>query len=464
MPSPACSLKSSWPEESASLQYVWNILHDVSGAAATAEVTPQLCRAPQGTALGEGLLCGQPAEAAVSSSTRPCGAMALPSLPTIYTLSSVSSYFGLLVSVIAKAPLWNPTCWKQLTTPDGLVIPGFLRQLFPVSMLSSPGDVFSSSIALRAGRAFAVGAKRSAEVALQLAFLASASITQFTLTSVLFINVLYYLLSSRRSWLDFLLSSVLRPVTKDRALAVLSTSLQQVLFVNVKVAVYHFLFTFLVFTSVDAHFSVSCASLAALGAVLPLFPVVLVVLPAAIEVGANYGVVPGAILILTYWQCLSYFTWYAYSEGITHPFVLGLSIIAGMVAFGVQGAIFGPLLVSVLLSSCVLLADLMRERDSDVSHVRAREPVSTSGRVRQNMPNIHTATSRSARTSLFTPVRWTPYKGIRRRIQHTRSAIPFDVGDSVRREHVESAPLEETRTNASYSIRSTQPLHDQARP
>lgn len=202
---------------------------------------------------------------------------------------------------------------------------------------------------------------RAASLVVTYAISASASVLSFVIAVTLFLNLLYYLLAAERDWLtsalDFLPSNDAAHVQE-----VLSSTVRQVFIVNVKVSTYHALFTFFVLRVAGVHFVYTCTALSGIGAVIPFFPTFLIGFPAAIELAVVRGqILLGVVLFMGHVGLLSYADWYLYeSSSSVHPSVLGLAIIAGSVTFGPQGAVIGPLLVSVLLTCYILITEQIR--------------------------------------------------------------------------------------------------------
>jgi predicted PurR-regulated permease PerM len=192
---------------------------------------------------------------------------------------------------------------------------------------------------------------------------ASASIFGGVVSGLIFMNLLFYLLSAQTSWLDAFLDFLPGPA-KVRVLDALGSSVQQIFLVNAKVCVFHGLFTNLIMMFAGAHFRVTAVAASAIGAVIPFFPTSLIGLPASIELamrtGGYAGLFLGGFLFLFHWLVLSYADWYFYAEVRRgHPAVLGLAIIAGMSTFGLQGAVIGPLLVSISVSCYILFKEAL---------------------------------------------------------------------------------------------------------
>ena len=85
-------------------------------------------------------------------------------------------------------------------------------------------------------------------------------------------------------------------------------------------------------------------------------------LPAAFELVAKGQAVKGAALVVAHWVTLVFVDIDIYQTEIkvVHPYVVGLSVVGGMVAFqpAPQGAVLGPLLVTALATGHTLYQEL----------------------------------------------------------------------------------------------------------
>jgi predicted PurR-regulated permease PerM len=212
---------------------------------------------------------------------------------------------------------------------------------------------------------------RVAAVVSNYALTASASVISFSLSGIVFLTLLYYLLSQENIWLDNLLEiGILDGATRKLVQVSFNYAVRQVFEVNLQCTIYHGLWTYLLFSFAGVHMVFVASVLSAVSAVLPFSSLftLLVPLPAAIELGIRMNALYslgfflaglcGFALFFAHWFVLSYADWYFY-EKINHPWILGVSIIAGMAKYGPQGALIGPLLVSMLVSAGKLLNVLL---------------------------------------------------------------------------------------------------------
>jgi predicted PurR-regulated permease PerM len=274
------------------------------------------------------------------------------------TLESGSSSGG--SKAVNASSNWGFWSLKQIAP---LFFPSHRNDLNATEHNATSAAKMSSMIAQGWGlakRTSAVGlayATRLSYVAIASTLSASASVVQYLISFLLFFNMLFYLLSSESLWLDQVLT-YFNERDKTKLRSAFGSVVQQLFTVNAKVCAFHALYTFIVFTAFDVHFPYTAAAISAVSGVVPFFPTSLLAVPAAIECLIRGGIAKAVTLFVLHWLGLVYADWYIFEEVANgHPAVLGLSIVAGMAAFGVQGAVLGPLLVSALVASYVLFGE-----------------------------------------------------------------------------------------------------------
>lgn len=191
-------------------------------------------------------------------------------------------------------------------------------------------------------------------------FSASASVISVLVSALLFLSLLFYLLAAQTSWLDTLLAFHPAAEWQARVRSALSATVQQLFSINLKVVLYHALFTYLVLTWCGVRLVYTWTAVHAVTAALPLLPVWLINLVPALELAAGREWLTAAAVLVLHSGWLSYADWYVQEElRYGHPVILGLSIIAGLAVYGLQGAIIGPLLVTVTIASYILLGEAL---------------------------------------------------------------------------------------------------------
>ncbi|GAQ81305.1 hypothetical protein KFL_000760340 [Klebsormidium nitens] len=159
----------------------------------------------------------------------------------------------------------------------------------------------------------------------------------FTLQAGFFLTILYALLSAEEGAASSQLLGLLPVSDKQKAKIsdALFTAISGVLLCSVKLALFQTAFTWLLFRAFHIHFLYTCTLLAGLNAVLPLLPNWLSSLPAGLQLVARGNYVGGVLLV------------------VAHNLTSGrLSVVGGMSVFSspIQGAIFGPLIVTIFVA------------------------------------------------------------------------------------------------------------------
>jgi predicted PurR-regulated permease PerM len=180
----------------------------------------------------------------------------------------------------------------------------------------------------------------------------AGGIVNFILKSVVFLTVLFHILSSK---LDPAVRLVeLIPVNeqvKDVAVASLTRGVRGVFVSCMKLALFHAAFTWVTFRAFGVHFVYTSTLASGATAILPLLASWSVSLPAALGLLAKGQGLKGAALVVMHWVTLVFVDIDIYQSEIqlVHPYIVGLSVVGGMCVFdpALQGAVLGPLLVTV---------------------------------------------------------------------------------------------------------------------
>lgn len=189
-----------------------------------------------------------------------------------------------------------------------------------------------------------------------------SSVLQFTVSLFLFLNLLYYLLTLEQDMVTVALDFV--PMKEARILnEALEETVRQVFVLNGKVMAFHCLYTWILFRFFGVtHLVYTASVLSSLCTVVPLLPAWLVAVPGAAEMALSGSPTIGVALWLAHYGGLWCADVFLYGEmPVCHPSVLGLSIIAGLAAFGPQGAVLGPLLVTVAVATYTFLRKALHD-------------------------------------------------------------------------------------------------------
>ena len=120
---------------------------------------------------------------------------------------------------------------------------------------------------------------------------------------------------------------------------------------SIKIFIYHFFFTWLIFDIFKLKLGFTISIAASTFSILPFIPSWSLCIPHAIYLylGEN-NLLSALILIISYVIVSNKVYNDIYKKSIdVHPYVTGLSIVMGIYAFDVQGIIYGPILMCVTL-------------------------------------------------------------------------------------------------------------------
>ena len=266
----------------------------------------------------------------------------------------------------------------------------------PLRALLRVWSIVAETLKTRASVIFAGSTKGvGALVSLASSLFASAfgvagATASFFLKCAVFFTALFHVLASEADPATRLVELI--PLN-DRVKAVAVHSVTECVrgvFVScLKLALFHAAFTWVTFRAFGAHFVYTSTLASGATAILPLLASWSVSLPAAFELVAKGQAVKGAALVVAHWVTLVFVDIDIYQTEIkvVHPYVVGLSVVGGMVAFqpAPQGAVLGPLLVTALATGHTLYQELVRtppasKQASDEGRRVKREPGSAARR------------------------------------------------------------------------------------
>eukprot|EP00927_Polykrikos_kofoidii_P068090 TRINITY_DN63486_c0_g1_i1.p1 TRINITY_DN63486_c0_g1~~TRINITY_DN63486_c0_g1_i1.p1 ORF type:complete len:607 (-),score=60.41 TRINITY_DN63486_c0_g1_i1:431-2251(-) len=169
----------------------------------------------------------------------------------------------------------------------------------------------------------------------------------FSVNVGIFFTVVFYLLQSKHDCLHYLL----RPLGPDIRPALVETLrriVSDVLVLPIKAAFVHGLFTVIVFWLFDLKFRAFAALVGALFAAVPYLSAWLVCLPWVLALLLQTCYIRAAAFAVCYYLSVSTACSLIHDDlTIVHPYITNLSIFMGVTSFGVEGALFGPLLVCI---------------------------------------------------------------------------------------------------------------------
>ncbi|CAM6105704.1 unnamed protein product [Calypogeia fissa] len=199
----------------------------------------------------------------------------------------------------------------------------------------------------------------------------AAEVINFVTQSLVFFSVLYYLITSKTGGvMEQILEMVpLSEGTRRNYAHVLDHAVSSVLLATVKTAFFQASFTWLLLRFCGIHFLYGSTMLALVQAILPLFPSWLASLPMAVEFALNRHYIGAVLLFVIHVWVMDYGMEKIHSEIPGHnAYLTGLSIAGGMALFtpALEGAIMGPLLMTVLIAVKNLYAEFVLSADRAV--------------------------------------------------------------------------------------------------
>ncbi|CAG0915368.1 unnamed protein product [Notodromas monacha] len=179
------------------------------------------------------------------------------------------------------------------------------------------------------------------------------AVLNFVLNWLIFCTTLFYLLkcsSAIYKPLDFFFLSSFQS-TKELTRA-FDRAISDVFVVSCKLAAFYALWTWILHDFFDVKLVFIPSAIASILAVVPLFGSYLVCIPGAIELWAVQKRSTAAVVFFIAHLVPPYFVndaFYRDIRGDMHPYLTSLAVMGGVLCLGVEGAIFGPLLLCLLL-------------------------------------------------------------------------------------------------------------------
>lgn len=269
----------SWPNETAILRHLWDVVREHNTTLLSSQ--PEASANVTGALLSGNATLIYSAEGVSASQSSVCASFFSSGAP--WTIA----YAYDALTFLQRQP--SPVCWWDfvcesvgmdslrlfsdwavglITTAASLMAPATAQPLRgnESSIFQGPGVlVWEALPTLKSVRGVAGALANSSYTvlnagrrvmlsALVYALSFSSSVFEFSVSCLLFVNVTYYLLAARQSWLRQVLGAVLPPADCAHALGIFSNAVQQVLLVNIKASIYHGLFTYLILSLAGTHF------------------------------------------------------------------------------------------------------------------------------------------------------------------------------------------------------------------
>lgn len=178
-----------------------------------------------------------------------------------------------------------------------------------------------------------------------------ASLLSFGMQSIIFLSLLFALLSAEDDPLASMIYHLpFPPAARNKAAAALNKSLGGVFVTLFKLCVIHGLFTWVTFIFFDAPLVYLTSTASAAFSIVPFIPSWLVVTPSVTALAVQGRIIPGIVLMGMHFAAYSFGDTEILNEAGGQPYLMSLSVFGGMYAMPANpflGALAGPCFFSL---------------------------------------------------------------------------------------------------------------------
>ncbi|XP_043255430.1 transmembrane protein 245 isoform X1 [Colletes gigas] len=185
-----------------------------------------------------------------------------------------------------------------------------------------------------------------------IVLMSGSAVLNFTLSMVVFFTTLFYLLSSsNRSYKPVELTTVFSPISCHRFAVALQEAVIGVFAATFKLASFFGMWTWFIHNLFQVKIVYLPATFATILGAVPFLDAYFACIPATLELWFTRGPMIAILFFMFHFLACNIVVTEFYKEikGGGHPYLTGLSIAGGIFCLGVEGAIFGPLLLCCIM-------------------------------------------------------------------------------------------------------------------
>ncbi|XP_076166414.1 transmembrane protein 245 isoform X2 [Ptiloglossa arizonensis] len=213
---------------------------------------------------------------------------------------------------------------------------------------------------------------------LYIVLMSGSAVLNFTLSLVVFFTTLFYLLSSsNKSYKPVELITVFSPISCHRFAVDLQEAVIGVFAATFKLASFFGMWTWFIHNMFQVKIVYLPTTFATIFGALPFLDAYFACIPATLELWFSRGPMMAILFFMFHFLPYNIVVTEFYKEikGGGHPYLTGLSIVGGIFCLGIEGAIFGPLLLC-----CIMVAINLSRR---YLHSPSEEVISTYSEIKR---------------------------------------------------------------------------------